>query len=125
MTALEYFRIVATQYASMSDADVQVWIDIAKLTSADFTGCLGEERYNLALALLAAHLITLQNNAASSGGAVVSGPVISEKEGDLSRTYASNDSSASGSLIDSTPYGSQYVALTAACVGAPILTRIE
>jgi len=125
VTPLEYFRIVATQYASMSDQEVQVWIGIAELTSADFSGCLGEERYNLALALLAAHLITVQNSTAGSGGAVVSGPITSEKEGDLSRTYANNVSSSSSSNpLDSTTYGKQYMSITLACVGAPIMTRI-
>jgi uncharacterized membrane protein len=89
------------------------------------SGCLGEERYNLAMALLAAHMITVQNSTASSGGAVAAGPITSEKEGDLSRTYSDRTASnGSTNPLETTTYGKQYMSITLACVGAPILTRV-
>lgn len=115
MTELQYFRLFAPEFATMADADVNQWLAIAgALISVD---CLDSERRAMANAYYAAHMIKLRD-AASSGAA---GAIISEKEGDLSRTYAQQSNAAT--LIGSTSYGQQYLQITRACRGAAIMTR--
>jgi len=114
MTSLEYFRLLAPGYASTSDATATQWITIAAMFVP--TGCLTAEGYNMAQALYAAHLLTL-----SPSSGVVAGPVTSEKEGDLSRSYGSTK--GDDSVLGSTPYGLQYIDMTKGCYGGAIMTR--
>jgi hypothetical protein len=116
-TSLEYFRIIAKQFSSVSDAEVNVWLDIAGLNAN--TACLMGDRANLALALYAAHLLSL--DAANQIGEGGRGDILSEREGDLSRTYgaAVND----GEWIGQSPYGQQYANMMLGCFGATIMTR--
>lgn len=117
-TALQYFRIVGKQFAAIPDADVQVWLDMAGTLGA--AGCLMGDPANLAAALYAAHLMYLDaENMTGEGGR---GPIKSEKEGDLARTYGSVGGSASGWLSLS-PYGLQYDQMLVGCVGSGIMTR--
>lgn len=116
-TSLEYFRIIAKQFASVSDAEVNVWLDIAGLNAN--TACLMGDRANLALALYAAHLIDLDaSNQIGEGGR---GNVTSEREGDLSRTYAAG--SGDDTWMGSTGYGQQYSNMMLGCFGSTIMTR--
>lgn len=116
MTALQYFRLMAVEFAGVIDATVNTWITIA--TSDVYAPCLSAEDLERAKSLMAAHLMKLSSDAASG----VAGTIKSEKEGDLSRTYGnlSND----GTLLGSTTYGQQYIALTSRCFGATIMTRM-
>lgn len=116
MTSLEYFRLLAPEYAAVDDATVGLWITMAEALAN--VACLDAERAAMAIALLAAHMQVL----AGRGGSGATGAIVSEKEGDLSHTYA--QSSSSSGYYGSTGYGQQYEALTAACVGASIMTRI-
>jgi len=116
MTSLEYFRLLAPGYASTSDATATQWLTIAAMFVP--TGCLTTEGYNMAQALYAAHLLTLSNASASG---VVAGPVSSEKEGDLSRSYGTTK--GDDSVLGSTPYGLQYIDMTKGCYGGAIMTR--
>jgi len=95
---------------------VQTWLTIAEMFVP--TGCLSDEKYAMATALYAAHLMK-QSSVASSGGAV--GPVTMEKEGDLARSYGATK--GDDSVLGSTPYGLQYMQVTAACYGGAIMTR--
>lgn len=69
--------------------------------------------YSQALVYLTAHRMAYQNLIAeggSSSGAVIAGNIVSEKEGDLQRSYGSAGSGASGSgsgadAYDKTAYG--------------------
>ncbi len=78
--------------------------------------------YPKALCYFVAHMITLNRMIASKsadGGAgnvnLVAGGLTSEKEGQLARGYANNDSFAAGSAVDSllkkTLYGQQFLML--------------
>jgi hypothetical protein len=118
MTALQYFRMFAAEFATMADNLVQPWLDLALCRMN--AGCLSVDKQAQAQALLAAHLLKLSQMAASGSGAV--GQIISEKEGDLSRTYAAPAKNRGS--IDGTGYGSQYADLTAPCSGLAIMTRI-
>jgi len=71
----------------------------------------------MAKGLYAAHLLALSEGSASSGGAIVS-----EREGDLSRTYATIK--GGDTLLGSTSYGQQYIDLTRPCFGVNIMTRV-
>ena len=114
MTELEYFRLLAPEFAGVADATVNQWLSVAgNLTE---TGCLDAERAAMAQALYAAHLLTLS----TAGGAV--GAVVSEREGDLSRTYATIK--GCDTVLGSTSYGQQYIELTRPCFGVNIMTRI-
>lgn len=114
-TALQYFRLLATEFAGVDDATVNVWLGIA--AQDVYAPCLSDEELARANALMAAHLLK-QAQDASSG---IAGTIKSEREGDLSRTYADTGYDATG--LNSTAYGSQYLALTARCFGSSIMTR--
>ena len=114
MTELEYFRLLAPEFASVTDATVNSWLTMAG--NLIVVGCLDAERAAMAQALYAAHLLTLS----TAGGAV--GAVVSEREGDLSRTYATIK--GGDTLLGSTSYGQQYIDLTRPCFGVNIMTRV-
>ena len=114
MTELEYFRLLAPEFASVPDATVNSWLTMAG--NLIVVGCLDAERAAMAQALYAAHLLTLS----TAGGAV--GAVVSEREGDLSRTYATIK--GCDTVLGSTSYGQQYIDLTRPCFGVNIMTRV-
>lgn len=107
MTPLEYFRKLATEFASMSDADVGFWLTMAE-NNIDVTP-FSEERQNILIALYAAHLLTIKGKAAL---AQATGSITREKEGDLERAYAASSSKKDDSGLASTWYGVQYKALS-------------
>ena len=115
MTALEYFRLLAPEYSATPDATVNQWLAVADLQATET--CFTDDRAAMAQALYAAHLLALSEGGASSGGAIVS-----EREGDLSRTYATIK--GGDTLLGSTSYGQQYIDLTRPCFGVNIMTRV-
>lgn len=115
MTELDYFRLLAPEFAGVADATVNSWLTMAG--NLIEVGCLDAERAEMAQALYAAHLLALSEGGASSGGAIVS-----EREGDLSRTYAAIK--GGDTLLGSTSYGQQYIDLTRPCFGVNIMTRV-
>ena len=120
MTPLEYFRILAPEFASVVDGTVQTWLTMAGNLAN--TGCLDAERAAMALALYAAHMLRL-TLAHAQGTVGALGTVTSEREGDLQRTYGALK--GSDSWLGQTPYGQQYIDITKACFGAGIMTRVE
>lgn len=119
MTELEYLRLLAPEFASVSDATANQWLSVAgNLTE---TGCLDTERAAMARALYAAHMLSLTTRS-GQGGAAALGPVTSEKEGDLQRSYGSVK--GGDTYMGQTPYGQQYLDITRACFGATIMTRV-
>ena len=120
MTPLEYFRLLAPEFAGVADATVQTWLTMAGNLAN--TGCLDAERAAMALALYAAHMLRL-TLAHAQGTVGALGPVTSEREGDLQRTYGALK--GSDSWLGQTPYGQHYIDITKACFGAGIMTRVE
>jgi hypothetical protein len=117
MTALEYFRLLASEYATVNDTTVGTWLTVAgNIIRTDY---LDAERANMALALYAAHMLAMSQMTAT-GGAFASGNVTSEKEGDLQRTYGAMV--ASDTWLGQSAYGQQYLALTQAG-GVGIMVR--
>lgn len=118
MTALQYFRLFAPEFASVSDEDAGIWIAMAQ--SIVDASRLGSPREEMAQALYAAHMLALAQRT-ESGGAFTQGAVTSEKEGDLSRSYG--EVTGSNSYLGQTAYGLQYMDLMAAGFGATLVTR--
>lgn len=107
---LETFRLLAPDLADATDDLVLAYRKLAEpMISESKFGDL----YPQALVYLTAHRMAYQNLIAeggSSSGAVIAGNIISEKEGDLQRSYGSAGSGASGSgsgadAYDKTAYG--------------------
>lgn len=107
---LKIFYALCPDLADVSEETVLVYRDMAaSMISESKFGDL----YPQALVYLTAHRMAYQNLIAeggSSSGAVIAGSVISEKEGDLQRSYGSAGSGASGSgsgadAYDKTAYG--------------------
>lgn len=118
MTELEYFRLLAPEFSSVDDATVNRWLSVAgNLVNV---GCLDAERAAMARALYAAHMLSLSTRS-GQGGAAALGPVTSEKEGDLQRSYGGLK--GGDTYLGSTSYGQQYLDVTKACFGAAIMTR--
>lgn len=93
-TTVAQVQQVATEFASTDSDVVQSYIDIAEnYVSLSFWG---ENRFNFIHALMTAHLM----KQVSGGG---SGPVSSERLGDISVTYAAN--AVSSDDLSSTTYG--------------------
>ena len=82
--------------------------------------------YEKALAFFIAHYITLDNIANNENGAldssIIAGKVISEKEGDLSRTYAQNNME-NESILNKTYYGIRYLDLQKMCKPLGIMRK--
>lgn len=118
MTELEYFRLLASEFASVADATVNQWLSVAgNLVNV---GSLDTERAAMARALYAAHMLSITTRS-GQGGAAALGPVTSEKEGDLQRSYGGLK--GSDTYLGQTSYGQQYLDVTRACFGSAIMTR--
>lgn len=129
MTQLEIFRKIAPEFKQIPDDEVQGMLDLAgDILSKKRFG----KMYDRAVALLAAHQFTLQTmiaNDENAGAAtsLTSGALVSEREGDLQRSYSGMASSSSGddmdSLLKKTVYGLQFLTLRSMCV-VPVMTRM-
>ncbi len=111
MTALEVFRIVATEFAEIEDSEVEQWLELVKpLISKKKFG----NTYEQALALLAAHKLKMAGKGDTSVGTVDDSlRVSSYSEGETSIGFSV---SQSGNLaVDAeytlTVYGLQYLTI--------------
>lgn len=129
MTQLEMFRKIAPEFQQISDDEVQGMLDlVGDILSKKRFG----KMYDRAVALLAAHQFTLQTLIANDENAgattlLTSGALVSEREGDLQRSYGGMASSSSGddmdSLLKKTVYGLQFLTLRSMCI-VPVMTRM-
>lgn len=107
---LKTFRLLAPDLADATDDMVLAY---RKLAAPMISESKFGDLYPQALVYLTAHRMAYQNLIAeggSSSGAVIAGNIVSEKEGDLQRSYGSAGSGASGSgsgadAYDKTAYG--------------------
>lgn len=99
LTPLEIFRKLAPEFAAVPDDVVQGYIDFASLyvCECDYGGA-----YNVALALMAAHIMASPGGY-SDDGSTSSGRILSRKEGDLAITYG--NVSGDSSYLSGTTYG--------------------
>lgn len=129
MTQLEIFRKIAPEFQQISDDEVQGMLDlVGDILSKKRFG----KMYDRAVALLASHQFTLQTMIASDENAgaatsLTSGALVSEREGDLQRSYGGMASASSGddmdSLLKKTVYGLQFLTLRSMCI-VPVMTRM-
>ena len=127
MTALQAFRLVASEFSATSDETVDV---VFALVAPQVSESKFGKLYPQAIAYLAAHWLAWQaviTSSGSTGGAATGGRVTSEKEGDLSRSYTDNSSNPTTSSfadnLDRTAYGLEFKRLTRMAI-VPLVTRM-
>lgn len=99
-SAEQILDAIAPQFVSDTDKDVH--LNLAELRTSD---CFGTSIKPLAVALRAAHTLTLSSNANSFGGS--SGSITSKREGDLSVSFSNNASVGISGDLGQTSYGVQ------------------
>lgn len=120
MTASQTLSAIAPQFDT--DPKRQDHLDLASLRTN--SRCFGN-KYNLAIALRAAHTLTLLQNAQSGLSAGGSGSIKSKKEGDLSVTFGgSSDTGVKGDL-GQTSYGVELQSLIDSCIISTRLTGVN
>ena len=127
MTALQAFRLVASEFSATSDETVDV---VFALVAPQVSESKFGKLYPQAIAYLAAHWLAWQaviTSSGSTGGAATGGRVTSEKEGDLSRSYTDNSrnptTSSFADNLDRTAYGLEFKRLTRMAI-VPLVTRM-
>jgi len=103
MTASEILSVIAPQFDSTANRDSFIAIATMEVNS-----CLFGDKANKAIALLAAHMIALNTDAARQNGET--GNITSKKEGDLSVGYGNFGNAGSGDL-GMTHYGRQFLSM--------------
>ena len=124
MVALEYFRLIATEFVDIDDVTVNAMIDMASA----FVSPKGfDNKYEQALAYYTAHLFAMRsivNIGGSTDTKIIAGNVSSEKEGDLQRSYGSSNITSTGDdLLNRTYYGKLFLMLRKSCI-MPVMTRM-
>lgn len=117
-TQIDVVRLIAPEFSAIADIDVQKFLDLAPLFIDPLR--VPEDRRGLVLALKACSLMLDQKdslNGTSHGGALVS-----EREGDLSRSFGYGASSKSGAKAKNN-YELQLDALYGGILGGSIMTR--
>ncbi len=102
-------------------ASVQAWIlgDVNNMFDVAIFGGEDHLRTKEARVLAAAHAAKALLSGAGSGGAL-SGPVTSESEGDLSRSYGFSGSGFDANALGLTVYGQLLYGLIRRCAGARV-----
>lgn len=117
-TQLEILRLVAPEFASISDADVQKFLDMAPLFIDPMK--YSEATRGLALVYQACSLLLQQSN--SSSGSSSGLDVTMEKEGDLQRSYGRPGISSKNGVVKDI-YMQQLDALSLQFAGGCMMTR--
>jgi len=120
MTIEQILGAIAPQL--INDPDKSTHISLAIQRTSE--NCFGVN-YTLAVALRAAHTLTLKN-IASGGGASSVGSVTSKKEGDLNITYGGTSSIKVDGDLGTTQYGIQLDALiNGQIIGMSVLGEVS
>ena len=127
MTALQVFRLVASEFSATSDETVDV---VFALVAPQVSESKFGKLYPQAIAYLAAHWLAWQaviTSSGSTGGAATGGRITSEREGDLSRSYTDNSrnptTSSFADNLDRTAYGLEFKRLARMAI-VPLVTRM-
>ncbi len=112
LTAEQRFDVLCPEYKT--HADKQVYLEMAEERTAPASACgWNEVKRAQAVALRAAHMMTLSLDPTRSGGA--GGPVTQKREGDLSLSFGSSSSSnRAQDDLEQTSFGLQLKALVKA-----------
>lgn len=101
---LKMFRVLAPDLQSATD---DVVLAMRNIVAPTISKSKFGDLYEQALAYLIAHKLTVQNIISEQGAAateLTAGGIISEKEGDLSRSYGSKQSNVAGGSVIWTAY---------------------
>ena len=123
MDALATFRALAPEFAAKTDAEVNTMIELAKPHVTMRFGSF----YEQALAYYTAHSFAMLGLIAANGStsaALTAGDIVSEKEGDLSRSFAQYMNDKKPDQLDRTYYGKEFKALAKKCI-VPVMTRMN
>lgn len=115
MTVAE-FQALYPQYASTSNVLIQLWLDFAASELGDVWDCVDANLKKQAHGLLAAH----KGSSVHVGTTATSGPVTSQKVGDLAETYAQGSASATEDGLSSSAFGIEYSRLRKLLPIAPV-----
>jgi hypothetical protein len=122
---LANYRILIPAHASVSNGTVNAWLGIAiRRHSALAWGAV----YGEAMLFYAAHFVDRLPSSGGAGSGGATGPLTSQRDGDLSRSYAAPASSGSSSSSDdalaTTEYGRAYLDLrdSRAATGPMVVT---
>lgn len=120
MSSLTTFRALIPEFAAVVDATVSVYLSVATLQhNTTSWGAM----FETAMVYFAAHLMSLDPTLGTSGASGL-GPIKSQKDGDLSRSYgtiaAASGSTAADEELSQTMYGRRFLQIrgTRAAVSA-------
>lgn len=119
MLNYELFRkVVAPEFASMSDADLDLFATEAECEVAKSKwGC----RYDRAVALITAHLIAMSKRSENMGGSAATGELKKVKVGDLEREFqASSSNGSEGSSYGLSVYGKEFLRIRRQIIKGPV-----
>lgn len=129
MTSLELYRVLVPDHAVVLDGVIEAYLQLAaQRHTADRWG----DAYVTAMIWYAAHLVETTPGSGAPGAPTsgqVQGPLISQKDGDLSRTYAEPASASAGATGDDawlllTTYGQRYLEIRSTrAAAAPTFVR--
>ena len=115
-------RVIAPKI-DIDDEQIKEYIELySDFVSEKYFG----KFYDKALAFFIAHYISLDNISSENGAfdsSIIAGNVISEKEGDLEKTYA-NSKNESDNLLNKTYYGIRYLDLQKMCKPLGLLRKL-
>lgn len=120
LTVEEIIEARAPQFKD--DSRIDKFIEIAELMTSN--SAFGD-RYNYAVALRVCHFFASESlrggsEDAGTSGSAVGGRIESEKEGDLSRSYAVNESAVAGyGDLSNTQFGLELIDLINGSIFAP------
>jgi hypothetical protein len=105
MSASSVLSVIASKYDSVANRN-----EFIALAELRVNRCWFGEKADLAVAYMAAHLITLdgENSIRSNGEA---GSITSKREGDLAISFSSTSVAGDGEDLNLTHYGVQYQSL--------------
>ena len=111
LSAAQRLVLVAPQFAG--NVNIPLYIELAEELTAPASACgMSEVRRTQAIALRAAHMMTLALDPSYAGGAT-GGAVSSKREGDLSLSYGTSSAADKDADLSQTVYGRQLMELAA------------
>lgn len=108
MSASAILSVIAPQFDSTAGRDNYLTYAELQVTE-DFFG----DKYELAIAYMAAHLLTIDTNISITG--LSTGGVVTKREGDLSVTFSNIQEKGTDSILGQTSYGRQFLQLRNSC----------
>ncbi len=108
--------VVAPEFAGKSNSTLDLFAAQAEI---QITEKVWLTRYDMGVAYLTAHMITMADRNARSGGNKVTGELRKTKVGNLEREYAVDDKNSDGAY-NLTSYGKEFIRLRKQLVIGPI-----